>query len=585
MKKKWFKRLLALGTAILMSVGSLTAFASDYNSGNTPIIKAADTAYYQGLIGDGAPETATIQITKKVSDVNGTDFGNGAKPIQGVKFGIKKVGVLAQVQDGHATTMVYGIEKELAQKLSITGKYSDASYQYVENYTGINEALRAKTSHELDEYVGLVTKETNKEGIITYTDQDYGLYLIVETDVSKATVDGEPITITRTQYPYVVSAPIYTPGTDGTEGSWSATVDAKAKNDTGTAGSEKKIIDGATAIGENGSLVDNDDTHIGDTVVFRLINDIIDLSKSEADSEVKIDTYIVEDNMSRGLTFTGNWKITDSLSKSYAEGTDYQIISLYDDLSDYYDGGTTMRFEFTDTGLEKLTEAAKSDNAEKKLYVEYTAMVNEDAVIGNAGNPNHSRLIFSANGGNTITTSWDEVKEYIFQIEGSKVFNGNPAPASAQSVKFALYSDKECKNALSVTETSEDGVYYYGGTSNEITLNKDSKFSLKGVPADGKTTLYLKETATADGYNLLKEPLEIKLTADEAEWGTLKIGTVDGKNAVDKTQSGVVSFTVNNTSGFQLPSTGGMGVWLFAIAAVLVIAAGIVFLYRTKEQK
>ena len=45
-----------------------------------------------------------------------------------------------------------------------------------------------------------------------------------------------------------------------------------------------------------------------------------------------------------------------------------------------------------------------------------------------------------------------------------------------------------------------------------------------------------------------------------------------------------VTFAINNTSGFQLPETGGMGAWIFAILGVLVIGGGVTF-YVIKRKK
>ena len=44
-----------------------------------------------------------------------------------------------------------------------------------------------------------------------------------------------------------------------------------------------------------------------------------------------------------------------------------------------------------------------------------------------------------------------------------------------------------------------------------------------------------------------------------------------------------ITFTVNNTSGFQLPSTGGMGIWMFVVGGILVIAFGIFYYRRSKK--
>ncbi|MCU6761431.1 fimbrial isopeptide formation D2 domain [uncultured Roseburia sp.] len=591
MKKKWFRRLLALSAAALLSIGSLTAFAAPDDDQTNVTITPVDQAYYESLPGMNGAKDAEIQITKRISNVDGNSFENNAKPVEGVEFGITQVGIMAQMQKGSTTTMVYGIENELAKLLTgIVWDGTDSDYKYVKDYKKINEALQKMTSHQLQDYAGLRKEKTNNSGVVTFDGEDFGLYLVVETDVSDAQVDGKPVTITRTQYPYVVSAPIY----NEADKTWSALVEARAKNETGTADSEKKIVYGADDLNDSkDKLVDNDNTNIGDTVVFRLTNGVIDLKHSADDADVKIEKYVIEDQLSKGLTFTNDasgMEVTDSQGAVYTYGTDYKVKDTKDEK------GTQITITFTNAGLAKLTTLSKSNDTNKKVYVDYTAEVNQHAVVGTAGNPNQSRLIFAANGNAEVTTDWDGVKEYIFSLEGIKVFDDQQNDTNAAEVTFALYRDKACKQAFNVSEVTEGtpGSYVPGGTSNIIKPGTDSTFILNGFPAD-TTTLYLKETDTAEGYHLVKDPIEIKLTAftnkdgdADAGWGTLTEGTVNGEDArVDAASDPAVNvaFTVNNTSGFRLPSTGGRGAAIFAVAGILIIAAGGGFYFAASRKR
>ena len=167
-------------------------------------------------------------------------------------------------------------------------------------------------------------------------------------------------------------------------------------------------------------------------------------------------------------------------------------------------------------------------------------------------------------------------------------------------MRFKLYLDADCTKG--VVLTGDDGEYTYNGTSTpgeatEISLSDASKFSVKGVPVYNETTntsdnvcqatLYLKETATAAGYNKLAKVIPITLTAnivaDDAYDGTLSAGTVNGGDATLNADNDGITFTVNNTSGFQLPSTGGMGIWMFVVGGILVIAFGIFYYRRSKK--
>jgi LPXTG-motif cell wall-anchored protein len=166
------------------------------------------------------------------------------------------------------------------------------------------------------------------------------------------------------------------------------------------------------------------------------------------------------------------------------------------------------------------------------------------------------------------------------------------------AVKFKLYQDADLTQGVKLK--GQDGTYTYNGTgaaneATEISLYNNSKFSIKGVPTTNETigssvTLYLVETA---GYNKLAEPIKIVLkaatvnAAEEADYsGYLDNGgtTVNSKQVFTSGNNTTVTFTVDNTSGFRLPQTGGMGIWMFVIAGILVIAAGI-FYYRKSKKR
>ena len=189
-------------------------------------------------------------------------------------------------------------------------------------------------------------------------------------------------------------------------------------------------------------------------------------------------------------------------------------------------------------------------------------------------------------------------------MKGTKTFDGNVDDTQnkekAKAVRFELYLDEACTKG--VVLTGDNGEYTYNGTgtpeeATEISLSDASTFSVKGVPVYNETTntsdnvcqatLYLKETATAAGYNKLAKVIPITLTANqdvnEVYDGRLLEGKVNEVNATLNVNKDGITFTVNNTSGFQLPSTGGMGIWMFVVGGILVIAFGIFYYRRSKK--
>lgn len=594
MKKKLWKRIAAIAAAGMMVMSTMSAYAAGEKTITADHITTADTAYYQGLINPENPTAAPIQsqikITKKASNVDAGDFADGDEGIAGVKFGIKKIGDIAQIEDGTTTVMVYGIDKTLADKIGLNADYVCGDKVYVKDYATINTALRTKLDDELVEDVNIPHAITDAEGVADFGAREFGLYLVVETDISNATINGKPITITRKQYPYAISAPYYVDEETG----WVADVSARAKNDQGFADFEKKIVRGfdGTKVGTiaDENLKDTDVTEVGDVVEFKLTSTLPDMRKSAVSA--KVDKFIISDNCSKGLTLpefsANNMVVVDSTGIDYTFGTDYTVVKSV--ITD----GEAFTVTFTEAGRTKLTKLAKENEA-GQVHVYYTATVNTDAVVGEAGNPNEARLEYSVGGGNTVVTEWDEVKEYIFDMYVTKTFNEKVATADqAEDVTFKLYSmNGDEKVYAKVTGT--DGTYVYdkegtaAGATDVLKLTADGKLSIKGLSTN--TTWYLEETATKSGFNILKKPVELILVpvsdANNEYNGTLNQEDTKVNNTtatLTDTKAGI-TFTVNNTSGFLLPATGGMGAWLFAISGVLVIAAGAVFFVATRKKR
>ncbi|MEE0762952.1 MAG: SpaH/EbpB family LPXTG-anchored major pilin [Acutalibacteraceae bacterium] len=615
---KLFKKLIAFFMTAALAVGcfSITASADAVELDESKVT-IADTEYYKGIIGKNAPETANINIGKFVeaTDVDGNVIADTNNPVKDVVFSTVKIGDIFQVEDGTTTLMTYGITKTLADKIAENGKTIEADYtvtvdgtEYVlvKDYQKINTALMGTYPEYYKEIINrAVSEKTGEDGYARFSGMEYGLYLVVESSVANAqtkNANGEWdwITITRKQAPYVVSAPIY----DDTNKTWLAEINATAKNVTGTADIDKKIVrsyDGTLGYADGEVLNDTDVTNVNDVVEFKFISKVPDLTDSKDNTAIDIDKYVITDAISKGLTLPetfsdANIVITDKNNVSYTFGRDYTVAKGVDVGTEGYKGGSTFSITFTPDGLAKLTNLAKA-MSDGEVYVYYTATVNSNAVVGVKGNPNKVKLTFQAGQSHEIDTQWDEVKEFIFGMEANKQFDGVTDNIKAADVTFELYADADCTQAITVT-TVADGNYIYASTdttgtvtASTLKLDGSSKLYIKGVPTG--VDLYLKETATSTGYNKLQNPVKVKLVpakgGDGEYTGVLAIlantSTVNGTAATLVRDDTAVTLAVNNTSGFQLPATGGMGAWIFAILGVLVIGGGVTFYVITRKKR
>lgn len=608
---KLFKKLIAFFMTAALAVGcfSMTASAAAKPLDESDVT-IADLAYYNGLIGakPTAVANATININKYV-EVDNSDPAQADTnaPVRGVDFSIWKIGDIFQVQDGTDTLMAYGISDSLAKTIGLIGDYTvtkdGGEYVLVKDYNEINEALMKTFPEGYNEELGYNiteenTKTTNDDGLATFAEQEYGLYLVVESSVAEAQIknadatDWEYITITRKQAPYVVSAPIY----DVDNGGWLAEINATAKNVKGTADIDKKIVrsyDGTLGYADGEVLNDTDVTNVNDVVEFKFISKVPDLTDSKDNTAIDIDKYVITDAISKGLTLpefsAENIVITDKNNVSYTFRKDYTVTKDVDVGTEGYKDGSTFSITFTPDGLAKLTNLAKA-MSDGEVYVYYTATVNSEAIVGEAGNPNKVKLTFQAGQSHEIDTTWKEVKEFIFGMEANKLFDNAQKNDLAEKVRFKLYMDEACTQGVVVTGDNGNYVYSGSGEATELKLDGNSKLYIKGVPTG--VDLYLKETATSTGYNKLQNPVKVKLVpafdaTDTDEYTGLlsNDSTVNDEAATLTNPATAVTFIINNTSGFKLPETGGMGAWIFAILGVLVIGGGVTFYVITRKKR
>lgn len=633
MGKKLWKSLLAAGTALMMSIGAASLVQAEPTQLTTEP-EEMDVEYFKTLQGNGAPLAGNPSLTigKYINVEGNLDEADTTKPIGGIEFQYGKIGNLYEIQDGDTTVMAYGIQQKAAEAAEIqnSADYTHGGMCFYKDGSVINQAVQKKDTNAFSSLqLTLKTGKTDKDGQIKAeldATNKYGLYLVMETDVSKAYVMKEgkpvPVSITGSRNPFVISIPTYIK--DGT-GYWEEEITANVKNSTDDAEVEKKIVIGDNEALTDGkeTVADTDTTSIGDTVHFRLKGTVPSIP---ADGK-NITKYVLTDNISKGLTPVtvegegtekGTVKIDGvrtaggNQALQLQSGKDYTVSALspYKENASEYASGNTFTITFTEAGLTKLSNWAKDGGtAKREIYFYYSAVVNENAVVGpnekgaakNSGNPNEVKLTYQIDGNQDMNTSYDKVTEFTFGIDVTKQLNGKTngiTEDNRKAIQFILYSGKTgAETYYQLNETPEgSGIYNMTNvpatkdTATKMSPAAGGKIEIRGLE---EGTYYLKEISTIKGYNLLKKPVEIVIKGAMGEnhyvAGAENTGKKEYTGALDKKDNtdGKVNLSVNNTSGFQLPATGGRGAGIFAVCGVLVIGAGIAYYVaaRKKERK
>lgn len=320
----------------------------------------------------------------------------------------------------------------------------------------------------------------------------------------------------------------------------------------------------------NGKKADN--ASIGDTVSF-----VIETDVPQFPASAPAKNYAVSDILPAGLTLTGSIKVSgvtgaESDPLTEGDGNDYTQGSARPN-----NGGNsafTLTFDYA-----RISEY-------EKIRIEYTATLNRSAVLGETGNVNNAYLDYSNNP--YTQTSWESKSDsatiYTYGMDISKVDKDDHDTFLA-GAEFELYATEEetadKTNAIAFVMLSE-GVYCKAAasdTSTTTTLQVGAKDSLTGkltIKGLSEGTWYLKEITAPDGYNLLASP--VKVTIEDKD-GDVLDGKVSGA-AANATGEAValVTLTVENDDGFQLPVTGGMGTILFTAVGILLMGAAVILL-------
>lgn len=222
------------------------------------------------------------------------------------------------------------------------------------------------------------------------------------------------------------------------------------------------------------------------------------------------------------------------------------------------------------------------------ITVEYTATLNENAVLGSAGNPNEVYLEYSNNpnksgeGNNetgntpkdvvivftykTVISKVTKNPDYDPEVEGSEEY----IPLAGAEFTLEKYNKKTDKwEAITVVKNDEGTTFTFSGLD------------------DGNYRLT--ETKTPAGYNTV-DPIYFTITAehdvlsDNPALTSLSGNATTGElTFTPNTTNGSLSADVVNRAGVTLPETGGMGTTLFYVAGAGLVLVAVVLLITRKR--
>ncbi len=564
-------------------------------------IKVGDVAQYEFLTGEeGSQEeeeelvysisSALEAILKQYGDLNGGQYGTD-DDIQYV------------IIDGDTSTHYYTSDDLVTAMAAAVATYDGQNALY-------NMAKDVDT-----------TVTTGSNGTATVNDLAVGLYLVVEVQVSPE--------VTTTTDPFLVSIPM----TNSSGTGWNYNVWVYPKNKTDT----ELVPDKEVAV-EDGDSADTVSALTSNTLTYTVLAELGTIT-TEA---TYYDELIFTDTLSAGMDYStvtgGTYDVKVQIYAPDSDGSfsstvipTYTWSSYGTSDSDYFNftvtttasGNKTATLTFNAAGLKAINAPTYSGYY---ILVTYTVYVSDPTALtyGDTGNNNKVTVTFSRTSSEKDSHE-DEAKVYYYGIDLTKLFDGG-STGTFSSVQFTL-QDADGNYIVSDTSTTigeKDtipGKYYVTGTSTtDDTENNTTRFTpdsdsghiyIYGLSAG---TYTLTEVQTATGYNLLEDPITIIITETSGaeytpgtytwnystETGSWVYGswsdpedeataTVDekttGMEASGNSGDALVMIEINNTKGFTLPLTGGMGTMLIVIIGAVIICLAVVVGNRSKKRK
>lgn len=245
-----------------------------------------------------------------------------------------------------------------------------------------------------------------------------------------------------------------------------------------------------------------------------------------------------------------------------------------------------------EAALTALTNLARGtytvEEVEQTGYMLDSAV--SDNTVTNCQNSTDNAKVTFVLGNSRVSPNKDVIENYTYNSKdggtlGKAIFTNEPVYSNWQIIKVSASShDVRLAGAIfELQSTTDANVKYYGKSGDAGIVEWYQKYQNNDVSGE-KTdklptgTYKLKEIKAPTGYTLSSNTYTLQIT----KTGALKTVQLNGENVTPTLKDGKYQILIENAVIYNLPNSGGSGIYWFSICGMLLMMAAAWIIYKNK---
>lgn len=301
--------------------------------------------------------------------------------------------------------------------------------------------------------------------------------------------------------------------------------------------------------------------------------------------------YEFEDVMSRGIDYVkGSYSVK-------LDGTD-----VTDAFSETLTSGENGTHKLSISCNDILAIPGVTPKGTSQLVLTYNVKLNDDCVVGAAGNPNEVKIHYSSNPNTNEKSETHTVKDYLYTFALHVEKKDRDTNVSLAGAKFTI-------QATAPDDTASKGLYVQadgrlGASPYEFVTKADGTFNVTGLDA-GTYTLH--ETQAPSMYKFINADTKFTIGATYNSNGSIATLTntvsenADAVAGIDSTNDNkvnadpgsasdvnacLVNVTVGNIEKVKMPLSGQEGLKvIYTIGGIMIIGSAGLVIYNRRKKK